>query len=157
MSIKDFQTFIASDPQLQNSPFGPCVRVVNLLHLHDPSIPYGFGPMQAAFAAAAQRRQAPMGRNNVAQLQRMGMVPRGSMPIQPIIIQNRVALVLDAESCLDRLYGGFFPGNKLGHSTVIGRTQLTGSWKKILVYSCSEVLSLYPTICFYQYRLELRG
>ena len=119
MSIKDFQTFVASDPQLQNSPFGPCVRIVNLLQLHDPSPPYGFGPMQAAFAAAAQRRQVPLNRNNVAHLQRMGMVPRGTMPIQPIIIQNRVALVLDAESCLDRLYGGYFPGNELVYSIVI--------------------------------------
>ena len=118
MSIKDFQTFVASDPQLQNSPFGPCVRIVNLLHLHDPSIPYGFGPMQAAFAAA-QRRQVPLGRNNVAQLQRMGMVPRGTMPIQPIVIQNRVALVLDAESCLDRLYGGYFPGSEIVYSIVV--------------------------------------
>ena len=63
MSIKDFQNFIASDPQLQNSPFGPCVRVVNLLHLHDTGIPYGFAPMQVAFAAAAQRRQIPLGRD----------------------------------------------------------------------------------------------
>ena len=110
MSIKDFQTFISSDPQLQNTPFGPCVRVVNLLHLHDPSIPYGFGAMQAAFAAAAQRRQIPMGRSNVAQLQRMSMVQGGAMSIQPMVVQNRVALVLDAESCLDRLYGGYFPG-----------------------------------------------
>jgi hypothetical protein len=75
--------------------------------------------MQAAFAAAAQRRQVPLNRNNVAHLQRMGMVPRGTMPIQPIIIQNRVALVLDAESCLDRLYGGYFPGNELVYSIVI--------------------------------------
>ena len=110
MSIKDFQTFIASDPQLQNSPFGPCVRVINLLHLHDPSIPYGFGPMQAAFAAAAQRRQIPLGRGGLSQMQRMGIMQRGTMPVQPILVQNRVALVLDAESCLDRLYGGYFPG-----------------------------------------------
>ena len=61
MSIKDFQTFVSSDPQLQNSPFGPCVRVVNLLQLHDTNVPYNFGAMQAAFAAAAQRRQIPMG------------------------------------------------------------------------------------------------
>ena len=119
MSIKDFQTFIATDPQLQNSPFGPCVRVVNLLNLHhDPtSIPYGFGPMQAAFAAAAaaqRRQQIPLGRNNLTQMQRMGLLQRGAaMPVQPIVVQNRVALVLDAESCLDRLYGGYFPGKLL--------------------------------------------
>ena len=111
MSIKDFQTFITTDSQLQNSPYGPCVRTVNLLHLHDSSSPYGFGPMQAAaYAAAAQRTQTPMARNNLAQMQRMGMIQRGPMPIQPIMVQNRVALVLDAESCLDRLYGGYFPG-----------------------------------------------
>ena len=61
----------------------------------------------AAYAAAAQRTQT---RNNLAQMQRMGMIQRCPMPIQPIIVQNRVALVLDAESCLDRLYGGYFPG-----------------------------------------------
>ena len=111
MSIKDFQTFITTDSQLQNSPYGPCVRTVNLLHLHDSSSPYGFGPMQAAaYAAAAQRTQTPMARHNLAQMQRMGMIQRGPMPIQPIMVQNRVALVLDAESCLDRLYGGYFPG-----------------------------------------------
>ena len=66
--------------------------------------------MQAAFAAAAQRRQFPMVRSNVAQLQRMSMVQGGAMSIQPMVVQNRVALVLDAESCLDRLYGGYFPG-----------------------------------------------
>ena len=111
MSIKDFQAFISTDSQLQNSPYGPCVRTVNLLHLHDSSSPYGFGPMQAAaYAAAAQRTQTPMARHNLAQMQRMGMIQRGPMPIQPIMVQNRVALVLDAESCLDRLYGGYFPG-----------------------------------------------
>ena len=110
MSIKDFQTFITTDSQLQNSPYGPCVRTVNLLHLHDSSSPYGFGPMQAAaYAAAAQRTQTPMARHNLAQMQRMGMIQRGPMPIQPVMVQNRVALVLDAESCLDRLYGGYFP------------------------------------------------
>ena len=111
MSIKDFQTFITTDSQLQNSPYGPCVRTVNLLHLHDSSSPYGFGPMQAAaYAAATQRTQTPMARNNLVQMQRMGIIPRGPTPIQPIMVQNRVALVLDAESCLDRLYGGYFPG-----------------------------------------------
>ena len=111
MSIKDFQAFISTDSQLQNSPYGPCVRTVNLLHLHDSTSPYGFGPMQAAaYAAATQRTQTPMARNNLAQMQRMGMIQRCPMPIQPIIVQNRVALVLDAESCLDRLYGGYFPG-----------------------------------------------
>ena len=109
MSIKDFQTFLSSDPQLQNSPFGPCVRVVNLLQLHDANVPYNFGAMQAAFAAAAQRRQIPMGRSNLAQIQRLNMAQRGIMSIQPVVVQNRVALVLDAESCLDRLYGGYFP------------------------------------------------
>ena len=117
MSIKDFQTFITTDSQLQNSPYGPCVRTVNLLHLHDSSSPYGFGPMQAAaYAAAAQRTQT---RNNLAQMQRMGMIQRCPMPIQPIIVQNRVALVLDAESCLDRLYGGYFPGMADFHCILI--------------------------------------
>ena len=51
-----------------------------------------------------------MSRSNAAQLQRMGMVQSGAMSIQPMVVQNRVALVLDAESCLDRLYGGYFPG-----------------------------------------------
>ena len=64
--------------------------------------------MQAALAAAAQRH--PIGRSSVAQIQRMNMVQRGVMSVQPIVVQNRVALVLDAESCLDRLYGGYFPG-----------------------------------------------
>ena len=112
MSIKDFQTFIASDPQLQNSPFGPCVRIVNLLHLHDPCIPYGFGPMQKAIVAAAQRRQVSIDRAGLTQVQRMEMMQRGVMPAQQITVQNRVALVLDAESCLDRLYGGYFPGKR---------------------------------------------
>ena len=108
MSIKDFQAFIATDSQLQNSPFGPCFKYVNLLHLHDLN-PYGFGPMAAL--AAAQRRQMPLGHvGGIGQFGGAGVV-QGRLPVQPLFLQNRVALVLDAESCLDRLYGGYFPGN----------------------------------------------
>lgn len=28
----------------------------------------------------------------------------------PILVQKKVVLVLDAEKCLDRLYGGYYPG-----------------------------------------------
>ena len=155
MSIKDFQNFIASDPQLQNSPFGPCVRVVNLLHLHDPGIPYGFAPMQVAFAAAAQRRQIPLGRGGIGQVGRVGMMQRGTMAVQPLMVQNRVALVLDAESCLDRLYGGYFPGTcfvQLVHYLPLKYARCTSA-----ITSQPDLIRLNNNFFGYACRLELWG
>lgn len=84
MSVKDFQTFITSDPQLQS--FGCVGGQVNLLELDGD---------------AGSKRKG-----------------RGGQ-----MVQNRVALVMDGEQCLDRLYGGYFPDWSCG-----------GQWRNTMAY-----------------------
>lgn len=86
MSVKDFQAFIAADPQILAT--GNCVKKVNLLKLHVPP-----GGIDAAASRKPRGRGMPLNMNPMAAM-----------------TQSRVALVLDAEQCLDRLYGGCFPG-----------------------------------------------
>jgi hypothetical protein len=100
MSVKDIQSFISTDALLVAA--GTCVNKVNLLKLHVPAV------------IDASRKQ-PRGR---------GMPLNGQM--NPMI-QSRTALVLDAEHCLDRLYGGCYPGIlSIGHSisVVLVRTAI---------------------------------
>lgn len=68
---------------------GNCVQKVNLLKLN--------GPQGLELNRKSRGRGMPM---NVAP-----------------VTQSRVALVLDAENCLDRLYGGCYPGLKLPYGT----------------------------------------
>jgi hypothetical protein len=86
MSVKDFQNFISADPQLV--AVGSCIKKVNLLKLNVP--------------AGVDVNRKPRGRG----------LPINGPPIAPMA-QSRVALVLDAENCLDRLYGGCYPGDFL--------------------------------------------
>ena len=87
MSVKDIQSFISTDADLLK--VGNCVGKVNLLKLHLPPV-------------VDDGRKQPRGR---------GMPINGQM--NPMV-QSRTALVLDAEHCLDRLYGGCYPGISMG-------------------------------------------
>jgi hypothetical protein len=62
---------------------GTCVKKVNLLTLNVPA---------SGLGADFNRK------------------PRAQKPPVPAMAPSRVALVLDAENCLDRLYGGCYPG-----------------------------------------------
>ena len=84
MSVKDILSFISTDADLLR--VGTCVSKVNLLKLQLPPV-------------LDEGRKQARGR---------GMPLNGQM--NQATIQSRTALVLDAEHCLDRLYGGCYPG-----------------------------------------------
>ena len=88
MSVKDFHNFLTSDEQLNS--FGTCVQTVNILSLHGGA----GGAVPGSASGANQHRR---GLHAAAAKQQ---------------VQQRSALVVDGENCLDRLYGGYFPGRK---------------------------------------------
>jgi hypothetical protein len=103
MSVKDFHSFLSTDPQLVS--FGRCVRTVDLLN---------FAKSASGAAASA-----------------LGSTTGSAKPVHPHL-KPRTALVVDGESCLDRLYGGYFSdwscGGQWGHmvdflATLIGTLQ----------------------------------
>ena len=81
MSVKDIQDFILKDSEISCAG---CVKKVNLLKLNEPQRPDAIRKPKAR-----------------------GLMPPPSVPQSN---QPRTALVLDAENCLDRLYGGCYPG-----------------------------------------------
>ena len=93
MSVKDFQSFISTDRQLLN---GSCVRNVSVTELG-----------VASGAKGGHANKGPMMHGGRHHHQH----------------RERVALVMDAENCLDRLYGGYFPNWVCG-----------GQWRHMITF-----------------------
>ena len=87
MSVTSFHSFIFTDEQLAAFGGGSCVRTANLLTLRPAGV-------------AGPANQANQGARNKTTGNNFGS-------------SQRFALVLDAESCLDRLYGGYFIGESI--------------------------------------------